>query len=87
MHPRAPPQRRYIYPGEPCTSEIVLVLKFSKLDKEVAELEAVKDAALKVAREAGGPAAGEDEGVSSPSAPGELSREGAGAPKPGEGCN
>lgn len=56
------------------------------LDKESAELEAMRSAALKVAREAGGAAVGEDEGLFSSAAAGEPSRQGAEASKPGKQC-
>lgn len=56
------------------------------LDKESAELETMKAAALEAAREAGGAVVSEDGGVFSSAAAGEPSRKGVEASKPGERC-
>eukprot|EP00903_Cladosiphon_okamuranus_P017281 g15923.t1 len=67
---------------EAMVKEISNVVKFSMLDKESAELEAMKAAALKVAREGGGAAVGEDGGVFSSTAAGDTPRKGTEASQP-----
>lgn len=76
------------FSAEPfAVSENAAVVKSSMLDKESAELEAMRAAALKVAQEGGGAAAGEDGGVFSSPAAGKASLQGAEASKPGEHCS